>query len=125
MSVTQEFQQDIVNWIKYDNDIKEINKKVKDLKGKQSLLEDNITHYALNNNMNERDIVVSKLKCSIKCTETEKYDNLSFRLLKDSLEDYFKDQNVNVDEVVKFVKGRRLKKIKTYLKREELNDIED
>ena len=125
MSVTQEFQQNIMNWIKNDNLIKEKNKEIRQMREKQSLLEDNITNFAVNNNMGKHEIVVSSFKCSVKCAESVKYDNLSFRLLKDSLDDYFQDKNENVDDIIKFVRARRLKKTKTYLRREELSDDED
>ena len=127
MSVTQEFQQNIMSWIKNDNLIKEKNKEIREMREKQSLLEDNITTFAVSNNMEKHQIVVSSLKCSVKCAESEKYDNLSFRLLKDSLDDYFNEKNINldVDDIIKFIKGRRLKKTKIYLRRQELSDEEE
>tara|TARA_A100001015_G_scaffold18458_1_gene21394 strand:+ start:537 stop:920 length:384 start_codon:yes stop_codon:yes gene_type:complete len=127
MSVTQEFQQNIMNWIKNDNQIKEKNKEIREMREKQTLLEDNITTFAVSNNMEKHQIVVSSLKCSVKCAESEKYDNLSFRLLKDSLDDYFNEKNINLDveDIIKFIKKRRLKKTKIYLKRQELSDEDE
>ena len=127
MSVTQEFQQNITDWINNDNLIKEKNKELRQIREKQSLLEDNITSFAVSNNIEKHQIVVSSLKCSVKCAESEKYDNLSFRLLKDSLDDYFNEKNINLDveDIIKFVKGRRLKKTKIYLKRQDMSDDED
>ena len=53
------FENQIQQWVSLDNQLKQLNEKVKDLRDKRNNLEENITSYASENNLSNATVKIS------------------------------------------------------------------
>ena len=59
------FEGQIQQWVSLDNQLKQLNEKVKDLRDKRNNLEENITTYASENNLSNATVKISDGKLRV------------------------------------------------------------
>jgi hypothetical protein len=108
------FENQIIQWLQLDNQIKELNEKTKELREKRSLLEKNITGYAFSNNLSNSTIQISNDK--LKFSNTRIPEPLTFKYLEKTLGEIIKNEN-QVKLIMEHIKQKREIKIIPEIKR--------
>lgn len=108
------FEHQIQQWVLIDNELKKMNDRSKELRDKRSLLCDNITKHAANNNMSSSVIQISDGK--IKFANTKIQEPLTFKYLEKSLSEVIKNES-QVKLIIEYVKRNRATKNITEIKR--------
>ncbi len=108
------FESQIQQWVSIDNQIKQTNEKMKELREKRNILEQNITNYASSNNLSESFIYISDGK--IKITQTKIQEPLTFKYLEKTLGEIIKNDN-QIKLIMNHLKEKRAVKIIPEIKR--------
>ena len=74
------FENQIQQWVSLDNQLKQLNEKVKDLRDKRNNLEENITSYASENNLSNATVKISDGR--LKFTNTKVQEPLTIKYLE-------------------------------------------
>jgi len=91
------FKENVKEWIGIDDEIAELNKKIKELKAKKNKqLEPKITLFMRQYNISDLNTDGGKLKCNERNTKKP----LSKNLIKQSLSEFFKQDEEKVDTVM-------------------------
>jgi len=85
------FESQIQQWVSVDNQLKNLNDKVKELREKRNNLEENLTNYAYNNNLSNSTIQISDGK--LKFCKTRVPEPLTFKYLEKSLSEIIKNES--------------------------------
>jgi hypothetical protein len=117
--MSDDFKTDILHWLEFDNKINSLSIEIKKLKDKKMIKEGKISHYIKDSNLTDKSIKIPSYNSFIKYTEIQVYDNLSFRLLKESLEDCLSDTTL-IDKIISHTRSKRGRKTKVTLKRDEI-----
>ena len=115
------FQENIIQWLEYDNQIKTLNETLKTLRGKKNGLESGITLFIEDKEIIDKSIHVPSFKSNIKYSEQHTYENISLRYVKDCLSDCIDDNN-KINTIMDYIKNKRLRKTKVTIKRDILTD---
>jgi hypothetical protein len=108
------FENQIQQWVSLDNQLKQLNEKVKDLRDKRNNLEENITSYASENNLSNATVKISDGK--LKFTNTKVQEPLTFKYLEKTLGEVIKNES-QVKLIVEHLKQKRAVKIVPEIKR--------
>ena len=108
------FENQIQQWISLDNQLKQLNEKVKDLRDKRNNLEENITSYASENNLSNATVKISDGR--LKFTNTKVQEPLTFKYLEKTLGEVIKNES-QVKLIVEHLKQKRAVKIVPEIKR--------
>jgi len=108
------FESQIQQWVSLDNQLKQLNEKVKDLRDKRNNLEENITSYASENNLSNATVKISDGK--LKFTNTKVQEPLTFKYLEKTLGEVIKNES-QVKLIVEHLKQKRAVKIVPEIKR--------
>jgi cell division septum initiation protein DivIVA len=108
------FENQIQQWVSLDNQLKQLNEKVKDLRDKRNNLEENITSYASENNLSNATVKISDGK--LKFTNTKVQEPLTFKYLEKTLGEVIKNES-QVKLIVEHLKQKRSVKIVPEIKR--------
>jgi seryl-tRNA synthetase len=108
------FENQIQQWVSIDNQLKQINEKVKELREKRNNLEQNITNYAISNNLSNSTIHISDGK--LKFTNTKIPEPLTFKYLEKSLSEVIKNET-QVKLIIEHLKQKRIIKTVPEIKR--------
>jgi hypothetical protein len=108
------FENQIKQWVQLDNQIKEINDQVKNLREKRNILEKNITTYAYSNNLSNSTIQTGNSK--LKFVNTRVPEPLTFKYLEKSLSEIIKNEN-QVKAILEHIKQKREIKVVPEIKR--------
>ena len=108
------FEGQIQQWVQLDNQLKQINEKVKDLREKRNTLEQNITTYAASNNLTNSTVQISDGK--LKFANTKVQEPLTFKYLEKTLNDVIKNES-QVKLIMEHIKQKREIKIVPEIKR--------
>jgi len=92
------------DWVTYDNYLKKINKKNKDIKEKKENLESKILTIFENNNMTNTKVNIGDSK--IFYNESISTNSLSYKFLFECLNKYFKNEK-KAEEICDFIKSER------------------
>lgn len=111
------FQDNIIQWLEYDNQIKTLNNSLKTLRGKKNGLESGITLFIKNKEITDKSIHVPSFKSNIKYSEQHTYENISLRYVKECLSDCI-DDDTKINTIIEYIKNKRLRKTKVTIKRE-------
>ena len=103
-------QENIKQWVVYDNEIKNLNNKIKNIKENKSLINDNIISYIKDNNLINANIKLSD--STIKFVDSKQTPALTYRYIKECLNECI-DDNELVDNIINYMKEKR--EIKTNL----------
>ena len=108
------FENQIQQWVSLDNQLKQLNEKVKDLRDKRNNLEENITSYASENNLSNATVKISDGR--LKFTNTKVQEPLTFKYLEKTLGEVIKNES-QVKLIVEHLKQKRAVKIVPEIKR--------
>ncbi len=108
------FENQIQQWVSLDNQLKQLNEKVKDLRDKRNNLEENITSYASENNLSNATVKISDGK--LKFTNTKVQEPLTFKYLEKTLGEVIKNES-QVKLIMEHLKQKRAVKIVSEIKR--------
>ena len=108
------FESQIQQWVSLDNQLKQLNEKVKDLRDKRNNLEENITSYASENNLSNATVKISDGR--LKFTNTKVQEPLTFKYLEKTLGEVIKNES-QVKLIVEHLKQKRAVKIVPEIKR--------
>jgi TolA-binding protein len=108
------FENQIQQWVSLDNQLKQLNEKVKDLRDKRNNLEENITSYASENNLSNATVKISDGR--LKFTNTKVQEPLTFKYLEKTLGEVIKNES-QVKLIVEHLKQKRSVKIVPEIKR--------
>jgi dihydroorotase len=108
------FENQIQQWVSIDNQLKQINEKVRELREKRNALEQNITSYASVNNLSNASIKISDGK--LKLTNTRVPEPITFKYLEKTLGEVIKNES-QVKLIMEHIKQKRNIKIVPEIKR--------
>jgi dihydroorotase len=108
------FENQIQQWVSLDNQLKQLNEKVKDLRDKRNNLEENITSYASENNLSNATVKISDGK--LKFTNTKVAEPLTFKYLEKTLGEVIKNES-QVKLIMEHLKQKRAVKLVSEIKR--------
>ena len=108
------FENQIQQWVSLDNQLKNLNEKVKELREKRNSLESNITTYAFNNNLSKSIVHINDGK--LKFTNTKIPEPLTFKYLEKTLNEVIKNES-QVKVIMEQLKNKREVKIIQEIKR--------
>jgi Zn/Cd-binding protein ZinT len=97
-----EFETNIKQWVSIDNQIKQLNDKVKQLKEQKCVLSENINNYVETNNLSTIQISDGQLKF-VKTKETQP---LTFKYLEKCLHEIIKNEE-QVEKILEYIKNKR------------------
>ena len=108
------FESQIQQWVSLDNQLKQLNEKVKDLRDKRNNLEENITSYASENNLSNATVKISDGR--LRFTNTKVQEPLTFKYLEKTLGEVIKNES-QVKLIMEHLKQKRAVKIVPEIKR--------
>jgi seryl-tRNA synthetase len=108
------FENQIQQWVSLDNQLKQLNEKVKELRDKRNHLEENITNYASQNNLSNATVKISDGR--LKFTNTKVPEPLTFKYLERSLGEVIKNES-QVNLIMEHLKQKRTIKVVPEIKR--------
>ena len=98
------FQDSIKEWVSIDNNIKELNKQLKEYKQHRSTLVDNIITYANDNNIQHAEINISDGKLKFK--NTKQVAPITLKYVKECL-DHIINNEQTVETIMDYIKSNR------------------
>ena len=113
----ESFKQDIKQWVSLDNEIKEYNKKVRELRERKSEISDAIQLYAEEEQLTKSIISIPD-GGKLKFVETKQIQPLTMNYIKECLYECM-DKEEDVEFVLKHIKESRQYKISKDIKRTE------
>jgi len=108
------FEHQIQQWVLIDNQLKQMNEQVKELRNKRNNLEEYITNYASENNLSNATIKINDGR--LKFTNTKVPEPLTFKYLERSLGEVIKNES-QVKIIMEHLKEKRIIKIVPEIKR--------
>ena len=108
------FENQIQQWVSVDNQLKQLNEKVKELRDTRNNLEQNITNYASQNNLSNATVQISGGK--LKFTNAKIPEPLTFKYLEKTLGEVIKNES-QVKIIMEHLKQKRAIKIVPEIKR--------
>lgn len=108
------FEQNIKNWVIYDDQIKDANNKLKILREKKNSLTTDIFSYANENNLTSSMIKISDGK--LKLTTIKAQMPLTYKFIQQCLNELISDQD-KVNQIVEYIKQKRESKIVDEIRR--------
>ena len=112
------FEGQIQQWVSLDNQLKQLNEKVKDLRDKRNDLEENITSYASENNLSNATVKISDGR--LKFANTKVQEPLTFKYLERTLGEVIKNE-AQVRLIMEHLKDKRSFKMVPEIKRFSIN----
>ena len=108
------FENQIQQWVSVDNQLKQLNEKVKEMREKRNILEQNITNYASSNNLSNATIKIGDGR--LKFTNTRVPEPITFKYLEKTLGEVIKNES-QVQLIMEHIKQKRNIKIIPEIKR--------
>ena len=117
-----EFNNNILEWVNYDNEIKKNNEVIKELRLKKDLLETNIIGFIKEKNLEENVFNISSLDTQLKFNKTSVKESISYKFLENTFMKYFYEPDFDGDckktkALLEFIKNSREASDKYSLKR--------
>ena len=111
-----EFNSNVIQWVEYDNQIKQYNEKIKSIKSDKSTLEVNILSHIENNDLKNNVFNLSSYSSKLQYNSNKSYETMTNKYLLDNFTKYFNDEN-KAKELLEFLKNNRKFDNKVSLKR--------
>lgn len=108
------FENNIQQWISIDNQIKQLNEKIKDLRDKKTIVGKQICDHAFSNELSNSTIKMGETK--LKFTNTKITEPITFKYLENTLKEVIKNEN-QVNILLDHLKQKRSFKIVQEIKR--------
>jgi seryl-tRNA synthetase len=112
--MSQEFQNDIKQWVELDNEIRKANDAVKYLRSQRSELNDKINSYVNDNDIKHATININDGR--IKFQNVKVTQPLTLKYIKECLSDCISNEN-DVDAIMNHIKEKREVKYTEEIKR--------
>tara|TARA_B100001250_G_C19538674_1_gene673699 strand:+ start:187 stop:540 length:354 start_codon:yes stop_codon:yes gene_type:complete len=112
--MSEDFRDDIKNWVLIDNEIRKSLDEIKELREEKSRLNDNIISYVEDNNLNSAIVQISDSK--IKFQTTNSTAPLTFRFLESCLNEILRESE-DVPKIIQYIKDKREVKSNMDIKR--------
>ena len=108
------FESDVKLWVQYDNEINELNSKIKEIKTRKININDKIEDYLNEQNLNSATIKISdgKLQFKENCT----LQSLTLGYIKECLKDLISSEE-QINSIMNHIKNKREKKFKFEINR--------
>ena len=110
----------IVQWVHYDNKLKEYNEKSKAIRKEKDKLSEEIFE-SLQIHEKEKDklphVMIESMNTKIQFQKSTVYESLNYKFLATSLEDYFQSKE-KAEEVIDFIRNKRSHEPKVSMKRD-------
>jgi|TARA_B110000971_G_C19798528_1_gene403156 hypothetical protein len=111
-----EFNSNVIQWVEYDNQIKQYNEKIKSIKSDKSTLEVNILSHIENNDLKNNVFNLASYSSKLQYNSNKSYETMTNKYLLDNFTKYFNDGN-KAKELLEFLKNNRKFDNKVSLKR--------
>ena len=111
-----EFNSNVVQWMEYDNQIKQYNDKIKSIKSDKSSLEVDILSHIENNDLKNNVFNLPSYSSKLQYNSNKSYETMTNKYLLDNFTKYFNDEN-KAKELLEFLKSNRKFEPKITLKR--------
>ena len=108
------FESQIQQWVQLDNQIKQLNEKIREIRDKRNTLEQNIINYASDNNLSSSTVKISDGR--LRFTNTKIPEPLTFKYLEKTLSDIIKNES-QINLIMEHIKQKRVVKIVPEIKR--------
>jgi uncharacterized coiled-coil DUF342 family protein len=108
------FEGQIQQWVSVDNQLKQLNEKVRELREKRNTLEDKLVTYASENNLSNATVKISDGR--LKFTNTRVQEPLTFKYLEKTLSEVIKNES-QVKLIMEHLKQKRTTKLVPEIKR--------
>ena len=108
------FEGQIQQWVQLDNQIKQLNEKIKEIRDKRNILEQNIVNYASTNNLSNSTVKISDGR--LRFTNTRIPEPLTFKYLEKTLSEVIKNES-QINLIMEHIKQKRAVKIVPEIKR--------
>ena len=109
------FEENIRNWIKIDNNIKEKAMNIKQLRIEREKYNENIMEYIKENNLDNVTIKIGDGK--LRFVDTKYTQPLTYKFICETLCDYFEEDDEMVSNIICYIKSKREVKTVTEIKR--------
>jgi seryl-tRNA synthetase len=111
------FEESIKSWVQLDNKIREHNNEIKKIRDKRNELTEKINDYVQQNELKKAVINISDGR--LKFQTTKMSNPLSLKFVKQCISEYisYKNIDLNVDELIEFMKENRESKYVDEIKR--------
>ena len=100
----EEFQHNIISWVKADNRLRELNEEAKELRSRRKDLGVSICNFAVENDQEGSEIQISD--GTLKFHKIRSQSGLTLKFINDCLEESI-GHLVNVGDVMEFIKSKR------------------
>jgi hypothetical protein len=114
MSHNSNFEKKIQEWVSLDNEIKELNDRMKFIKDQKNIVSKHILNYVEENNMNNSNIKIGDEK--IKFVRINTCQSVTFKYLEQCLREIIKNDE-QVKKIIGYIKQRREVKQQIEIKR--------
>ena len=108
------FENNIKQWVLYDNKIKELNESLKSYREKKNTLSTNIFTYV--NDENIKNSIVKISDGRLKFTTVKTHNPLTFKFIEECLKEIIKDES-QVDKIITHIREKRETKYVEEIKR--------
>lgn len=108
------FEGQIQQWVSVDNQLKQLNEKVRELREKRNTLEGKLVTYASENNLSNATVKISDGR--LKFTNTRVQEPLTFKYLEKTLSEVIKNES-QVKLIMEHLKQKRTTKLVPEIKR--------
>ena len=108
------FENQIQQWVQLDNQIKQLNEKIREIRDKRNILEQNIINYASTNNLSNSTIKITDGR--LRFANTRVPEPLTFKYLEKSLSDIIKNES-QINLIMEHIKQKREVKFVSEIKR--------
>ena len=108
------FENQIQQWVSLDNQHKQLNEKIKEIRDKRNTLEENIIHHVSSNNLSNITVELNENK--IKFVNTRVIEPLTFKYLEKTLGEVIKNES-QVNLIMEHIRQKRNVKIVPEIKR--------
>jgi len=100
------FNETIAEWVHVDNQIKELNMKISELKEEKNNVSDKLNEYVENYEVDKKSINVNLKDSQIKFVTTKVPQTLTFKYLEKCLDEIITDKE-HVTQIIEYVKSNR------------------
>ena len=108
------FENQIQQWVSLDNQHKQLNEKIKEIRDKRNTLEENIINHVSSHNLS--NVTVELQENKIKFVNTRVTEPLTFKYLEKTLGEVIKNES-QVNLIMEHIKKKRNTKIVPEIKR--------
>lgn len=108
------FEKNIKDWVKYDNEIKELNKKIKDLRNFKTDITNDIMIYVNENKINDSTIKISD--GNLRFANVKVQSPLTYKYIEECLLEIIDDDS-KVKQIITYIKNKRESKYVEEIKR--------